>query len=48
RKLTLANNDGKPLKKVDYPGDHDSEDEVELVDNDMTRSMASERVGFGT
>ncbi|GKB63612.1 hypothetical protein Tco_0919798 [Tanacetum coccineum] len=45
-KLTLVNNDGKPLKKVDYPGDHDSEDEVESVDNDMARSMASERVGF--
>ncbi|GJY06756.1 hypothetical protein Tco_0373810 [Tanacetum coccineum] len=25
-----------------------SKDEVELVDNDMARSMASERVGFGT
>ncbi|GJT63385.1 retrotransposon protein, putative, ty1-copia subclass [Tanacetum coccineum] len=33
---------------VDYPGDHDSEDEVESVDNDIARSMASERVGFGT
>nr|GEY14863.1 zinc knuckle CX2CX4HX4C [Tanacetum cinerariifolium] len=29
-------------------GDHDSEDEVELVDNDMARSMDLERVGFGT
>nr|GEY35487.1 putative ribonuclease H-like domain-containing protein [Tanacetum cinerariifolium] len=29
-------------------GDHYSEDEVELVDNDMARSMASEMVGFGT
>ncbi|GJY72288.1 hypothetical protein Tco_1047841 [Tanacetum coccineum] len=47
-KVTLVNDDGKPLKKVDYPGDHDSEDEVELVDNDMTHYMASERVGFGT
>ncbi|GJR85950.1 hypothetical protein Tco_0209961 [Tanacetum coccineum] len=47
-KVTLVDDDGKPLKKVDYSGDHDSEDEVELVDNDMTRSMASERVGFGT
>ncbi|GKD46685.1 hypothetical protein Tco_1271330 [Tanacetum coccineum] len=47
-KLTLVDNDGKPLKKVDYPSDHDSEDEVESVDNDMARSMASERVGFGT
>ncbi|GJZ55001.1 CEN-like protein 2, partial [Tanacetum coccineum] len=31
-----------------YPGDHDSEDEVASVDNDMARSMDSERVGFGT
>nr|GEV55260.1 hypothetical protein [Tanacetum cinerariifolium] len=29
-------------------GDHDSEDEVESIDNDMARSMASKRVGFGT
>ncbi|GKA51709.1 retrotransposon protein, putative, ty1-copia subclass [Tanacetum coccineum] len=47
-KVTLVDDDGKPLKKVDYPGDHDSKDEVESVDNDMARSMASERVGFGT
>ncbi|GJS51415.1 hypothetical protein Tco_0624777 [Tanacetum coccineum] len=33
---------------LNYPGDHDSEDEVELVDNDMARSMASERIDFGT
>nr|GEU66054.1 hypothetical protein [Tanacetum cinerariifolium] len=37
-----------PLKKVECPGDYDSEDEVASVDNDMTRSLASERVGFGT
>ncbi|GJW66248.1 hypothetical protein Tco_0120672, partial [Tanacetum coccineum] len=36
--------DGKSLKKVDYPSDHDSEDVVESVDNDMARSIASERV----
>ncbi|GJU34923.1 putative reverse transcriptase domain-containing protein [Tanacetum coccineum] len=42
-KLTLMDNDGKPLKKVDYPRDHDRDDEVESVDNDMARSMASER-----
>ncbi|GJW53302.1 hypothetical protein Tco_0097387 [Tanacetum coccineum] len=47
-KLTLVDNDGKPLKNVDYPGDHDSEDEVESADNDMAHSMAFERVGFGT
>ncbi|GJZ05899.1 hypothetical protein Tco_0539692 [Tanacetum coccineum] len=46
-KFTLVDDDGKPLKKVDYLGDHDSEDEVESVDNDMTRSMALERVSFG-
>ncbi|GKB53941.1 hypothetical protein Tco_0904694 [Tanacetum coccineum] len=46
--VTLLDDDGKPLKKVDYPGDHDSEDEVESVDNDMARSMASDGIGFGT
>ncbi|GJZ71338.1 hypothetical protein Tco_0635189 [Tanacetum coccineum] len=46
-KFTLIDDDGKPLKKVDYLGDHDSENEVESVDNDMTRSMALERVRFG-
>ncbi|GKB25152.1 hypothetical protein Tco_0864553, partial [Tanacetum coccineum] len=45
-KVTLVDDDGKPLKKVDYPGDHESEDEVESVDNDMARSMTSESVGF--
>ncbi|GJS20978.1 retrovirus-related pol polyprotein from transposon TNT 1-94 [Tanacetum coccineum] len=47
-KFTLVDDDGKPQKKVNYPGDHDSDDEVELVDNDMACSMASEKVGFGT
>ncbi|GKB93630.1 hypothetical protein Tco_0979767 [Tanacetum coccineum] len=47
-KVILVDDDGKPLKKIDYPGDHDSEDEVESVDNDMARSMALERVDFGT
>ncbi|GJX35374.1 retrovirus-related pol polyprotein from transposon TNT 1-94 [Tanacetum coccineum] len=42
----LEDDDGKPLKKVDYPGDHDSEDEVESVDNDMARSMASEMIRY--
>ncbi|GJX86600.1 hypothetical protein Tco_0337374, partial [Tanacetum coccineum] len=48
RKVTLVDDDGKPLKKVDYPGDYNSEDEVESVDNDMARSMASESISFGT
>nr|GEX92463.1 hypothetical protein [Tanacetum cinerariifolium] len=47
-KVTLVDDDGRPLKKVDYPGERDSEDEVESVDNDMARSMASEIVSFGT
>ncbi|GJS69595.1 hypothetical protein Tco_0702436 [Tanacetum coccineum] len=47
-KVSLVDDEGKPLKKVDYPGNHDSEDEVELVDNEMTSFLASERVGFGT
>ncbi|GKC48503.1 hypothetical protein Tco_1071248 [Tanacetum coccineum] len=37
-----------PLKKVEYPDDQDSEDEVASVDNDMARSLAKERTGFGT
>ncbi|GJU48120.1 retrotransposon protein, putative, ty1-copia subclass [Tanacetum coccineum] len=47
-----ANSSGSPSRMlklvVDYPGDHDSEDEVEFVDNDITRSMALEMVGFRT
>ncbi|GKE23118.1 hypothetical protein Tco_1434630 [Tanacetum coccineum] len=50
--LTLAlffmDDVGNPLKKVEYSSDHDSEDEVASVDNDMARSIASERVGFDT
>ncbi|GJZ43666.1 retrotransposon protein, putative, ty1-copia subclass [Tanacetum coccineum] len=47
-KVNLVDDDGKPLKKVDYPGNHDSDDDVCLVDNDMARFMATETVGFGT
>ncbi|GKA75040.1 hypothetical protein Tco_0781418 [Tanacetum coccineum] len=39
---------GKPLEKVDYSGDHDSENEVKPVDNEMTSFLALKRVGFGT
>ncbi|GJR92752.1 RNA-directed DNA polymerase, eukaryota, reverse transcriptase zinc-binding domain protein [Tanacetum coccineum] len=42
-KVTLVDDDGNLLKKVNYPGDHDSEDDVESVDNDMARSMALEK-----
>ncbi|GJZ98785.1 hypothetical protein Tco_0671238 [Tanacetum coccineum] len=44
----LVDEAGNPLKKVEYPGDYDSKDDVASVDNDMARSMVSERVGFGT
>ncbi|GJT66719.1 cytokinin dehydrogenase 3-like protein [Tanacetum coccineum] len=44
----LVDEAGNPLKKVECSGDHDSDDEVTSVDNDMTRDLASERTGFGT
>nr|GEV56617.1 ribonuclease H-like domain-containing protein [Tanacetum cinerariifolium] len=47
-KATLVDEAGDLLKNVEYPDDYDSEDKVALVDNDMARSMALERVGFGT
>nr|GEV17183.1 hypothetical protein [Tanacetum cinerariifolium] len=47
-KVTLVDDDGKLLKKIDYPGDHDSDDKVYSVHNDMARSMATETVGFCT
>nr|GEX09401.1 hypothetical protein [Tanacetum cinerariifolium] len=40
--------EGKPMEKVDYPGDHNSEDEVKLVDNEMASFLASKRVDYGT
>ncbi|GJY46047.1 zinc finger, CCHC-type containing protein [Tanacetum coccineum] len=43
----LVDKDGNPLKKVEFLGEDDREDEVASVDNDMARSMAYER-GFGT
>nr|GEW75242.1 hypothetical protein [Tanacetum cinerariifolium] len=48
RQAILMDEDGNPLKKVKCPGDYDSEDEVASFDNDITHSMASERVGFDT
>ncbi|GJW41948.1 hypothetical protein Tco_0070747 [Tanacetum coccineum] len=44
----LVDDAGNPLRKVEFLGDYDSEDEVASVDTDMTRSLTSERVGFGT
>nr|GEU40176.1 hypothetical protein [Tanacetum cinerariifolium] len=40
-KCVFVVDDGKPLEKVDYSGDHDSEDEVEAVNNEMASYLAS-------
>ncbi|GJT92825.1 putative reverse transcriptase domain-containing protein [Tanacetum coccineum] len=45
---TLVDDDGIPLTTVDSSGDHDSDDEVASVDNDMTNFLASNDVGYGT
>ncbi|GKB02342.1 hypothetical protein Tco_0830431 [Tanacetum coccineum] len=39
--------DGKHLKKVDYSGDQDSEDEIKSVDNEMASYLASKPSGVG-
>ncbi|GJT47522.1 hypothetical protein Tco_0956237 [Tanacetum coccineum] len=39
---------GIPLTTVDSSGDHDSDDEVASIDNDMTNFLASKDVGYGT
>ncbi|GKB67652.1 hypothetical protein Tco_0929064 [Tanacetum coccineum] len=41
--VTLVDDEGKPLTKVDSSGDHDSEDEVASVDNDMEKFLASKK-----
>ncbi|GJT25373.1 hypothetical protein Tco_0895310 [Tanacetum coccineum] len=46
--VILVDKAGNHLKKVQFPGEYDSEDGVASVDNDMAHSMASEMVGFGT
>nr|GEZ60088.1 hypothetical protein [Tanacetum cinerariifolium] len=45
-KVTLVDDEGKPLKKIDYSGDHDIENEVESVDNEIEKFLASKRVGY--
>ncbi|GJS80903.1 retrotransposon protein, putative, ty1-copia subclass, partial [Tanacetum coccineum] len=44
----LVDKAGNHLKKVEFSDEYDSEDEVASIDNDMARSMAFERVDFGT
>ncbi|GJX80154.1 hypothetical protein Tco_0328303 [Tanacetum coccineum] len=46
-KVTLVDDKGKPLTKVDSSGDHDSEDEVASIDNDMVNFVASKKDGCG-
>ncbi|GKF03619.1 hypothetical protein Tco_0030542, partial [Tanacetum coccineum] len=47
-KVTLVDDEGKPLEKVDSSGDHDSEDEVASVDNEIVIFLTSKKVGYGT
>ncbi|GKD94188.1 hypothetical protein Tco_1374025 [Tanacetum coccineum] len=47
-KVRFVDDKGKPLKNVDSSNDHDSEDEVESVDNEMTSFLASKKVGYDT
>ncbi|GJY36601.1 beta-caryophyllene synthase, partial [Tanacetum coccineum] len=45
-KVTLMDEEGKPLANVDSSGDHDCDDEVASVDNEMVNFMASKKVGY--
>ncbi|GJY40837.1 zinc finger, CCHC-type containing protein [Tanacetum coccineum] len=46
-KCVFVDDDGKPLKKVDYSGVQGSKDEVEIVDNEMTSFLSSKSSGVG-
>ncbi|GKD72866.1 hypothetical protein Tco_1331148 [Tanacetum coccineum] len=46
-KVTLVDDEGKPLKKVDYLGDHDSDDEVASADNDMANFLTLKKDSYG-
>ncbi|GKD19704.1 hypothetical protein Tco_1208862, partial [Tanacetum coccineum] len=45
-KVTLVNEEGKPLKKIDSSCDHDSKDEVASGDNNMANFIASKKVKY--
>nr|GEY71066.1 hypothetical protein [Tanacetum cinerariifolium] len=47
-RVALVDNEGKHLKKVNSMIDHDSQDEVASVDNDMANFLASKKDGYGT
>ncbi|GJV91820.1 hypothetical protein Tco_1539633 [Tanacetum coccineum] len=46
-KVTLVDDEGKPLEKVASSYEYDSEDEVASVDNDMAKFLAK-KDGYGT
>nr|GEU57516.1 hypothetical protein [Tanacetum cinerariifolium] len=46
-KVTLVDDEGKPLEKVAYSGDYDSEDEADSVGNEMA-SFLAKKDGYGT
>ncbi|GJZ84816.1 hypothetical protein Tco_0650155 [Tanacetum coccineum] len=48
RKVTIVEDEGIPLAKVDFTDDHDSDDEVASVDNDIANFLDSKKVGYGT
>ncbi|GJY01109.1 putative reverse transcriptase domain-containing protein [Tanacetum coccineum] len=47
RKVTLVDDEGKPLEKVAYLGDYDSEDEVASIDSEMA-SFLRKKDSYGT
>nr|GEU87543.1 hypothetical protein [Tanacetum cinerariifolium] len=47
-KVTLVDDKGKPLEKIDSLSNYDSKDEVASVDNEMASFLASKKVGYGT
>ncbi|GJZ96323.1 hypothetical protein Tco_0668657 [Tanacetum coccineum] len=46
--IILVDDEGKLLDKVNSSCHHDSEDEVESVDNEMASFVVSKKVGYGT
>nr|GFA20130.1 hypothetical protein [Tanacetum cinerariifolium] len=46
-RVTLVDDEGKPLEKVVYSTDYDSKDEFALVDNEMA-SFLAKKDGYGT
>ncbi|GKF80738.1 hypothetical protein Tco_0239340, partial [Tanacetum coccineum] len=47
-KITLVDDEGKPLENIYYLGNHDSEDQVKPDDNEMSSFLTSNKVGYGT